>query len=213
MLVDDIVKIRAFLDVDGVSCQNAWWIKVLAVPATDSVPTSLSKLVQQWFAAFSVHIASSVTLSCASWQNVTRNEDAVAYPGVGGGTSADHHPSFSVLNIHCEAWDDLAGPPRTVGKLRNSISGWIEGFSTRGRVSNPGNLAALETYYSTQQLTDVGELSYRLHARHDSAGKAWRDGGKVGPQPAPVYVYLPIQQAQHDRRFRTLASRQFSTCV
>jgi len=213
MLVDDIVKIRAFLEVDGVSCQNSWWIKVVTVPATDTVSVSLDKLVKQWFDTFKEHIASSVTLSCAAWNNVTQNEDAVAYPQVGGGTTADHHPSFSVLNVHCEAWDPLEGVPRTVGKLRNSISGWIEGFSTRGRVTNPGQLEPLELWYEDQHQTDVGELSYRVHARHDTAGKAWRDGGKVGPKPPPVYVYLPIQTAQHDRRFRTLSSRQFSTCV
>lgn len=214
MLVDDIIKTRFVMEVDGVACSNTMFWKVVAAPATDTVSDTIKLLAALWWDKFKTLVPASVVLGCADWDNQTRNETQVVYPGLTGtGGVGDHHPALQVLNIHVEGWDDLEDPVTVVGKLRNSISGWLESISTHGRVNEATDLTALELFYTQQHLLDTGEANLLPVVRHDSAGKAWRDGGKVGDKPAPVYVYLPSQTAQFDSRFRTLRGRKTRLCA
>jgi len=213
MLVDDIIKVSARVKCDTVECGNDMFFKVLAVPLADGLALSLTKLITRWWDTYKEHIANTVILSCATWDNQTRNEIATVYPALPGGTAGDHQPSHSVLNVNCKAWDEAEAAPRTIGAFRQSISGWLESTSTRGRLGAAINVTSWPTFFENVQLVDVDQLSVRPMARHDSAGKAWRDGGKVGDQPTPTYVYIPIEDATVDCRFRTLASRRSRICA
>ena len=214
MEVNDIIRTRFVGQVDGVATSNTQFWKVASVPTTDTVSDTIKALAALWWSKFSAYLANSVTLACADWDNQTRNEVQVTYPGLPGtGGAGDHHPALSVVNISLEGWDAAETPVVTVGKSRNAISGWLESVSTRGRLNQDVNLLPLRLFHTQQQLIAAGEAALVPMVRHDSAGKAWRDGGKVGPQPSPTYVYLESQTAQVDSRIRTLRGRKTVLCA
>lgn len=213
MLADDKIKVRMITQVDGVNCTNTLWFNVQQVPATDSLTTSLLKLATSWWDSIKANISSDVVLACADWDNQTRNEAAIVYPQLAGGTSGDHHPALSIVSIHVEGWTPADATPRTVSKTRNSVSGFLESASTRGRLASAIDVGPWEAWMTNVHLLDTGELSVMPLCRHDSAGKAWRDAGSVPPQPAPVYEFHQSRTAKVSDTVTTFRRRKTRLCA
>jgi len=213
MNADDIIQTRFIYVVDGVACNNMMFWKVLAVPGSDNLTTSLTKVATAWWDAVKVLLSPSVVLSCVDWDNKTQNESAIAYPGLAGGPGGDAHPALASLSIHCEGWEGADAPPRTVGKTSQKLSGLLKSITTDGRLNATASVTAWEAFMQNSLLVDIGELHVQPHCRHDSAGKAWRAAGSIPPQPAPVYVYLPTKTAVVRDRIGTMANRKTRLCA
>lgn len=215
MQADDIILVRTVINVGGVQCSNKHLLKVLAAPATDSVSATLLKYVDLWWDSVKDLISSSCELVCCDWNNLTRTEVAVNYPGNLGAHIGDFHPSISFLNIHIEGWDSLESAPRSaVGKTSQRLSGIAKDHTIRDRLINTELTTPWEVFMTTSHLLDVGEAHLVPQVSHDTAGKAWRDSGSPDPpgKPAPVYVYFDSQTAHADKIIRVSRARKPKGC-
>ena len=191
----DFVKTRVVNVVSGQQTQLAMFWQVAAILGVDTLVTAASDLAALYWDAVKGQIPASVEFQAFTWENQSRNEKLVVYPGLAGVGGSEPMAAYNVIRMNI--WGRVLGPPDEVHRNAINVPGIRESNIDKGVLARGSYMNLLRNFLTQQQDTSPSGIQLNPQVR-------WR----TVQGPPAEYAFTPVEQCQENPVATTLRSRR-----
>lgn len=197
--VGDIFRIKMISEQQGVSMTNLSYFKVDDLGTDGPIRDQMVDWGDQFIAAITTQMATSWSITCLVYRNMTATEAQVPVFTALPGTSAnDAHPPHLVARFN--EYANIVG--QTEGKHGAfSLSGTHVNSSNKGRIAVMANWDAFRAFLKGPLTLDTDGWDVTPQLRWESA-----------PGPPKVYTFDPLISVRLSTRYNILESRRSKLC-
>lgn len=197
----DLFRTTFLVEVAGIQTQQKMDWRLDSILGADTLDVVLGDLAQAWWDTVKNVLVNQCMFSCMFYQNWSRVEQYVIYPGLAGLAGTAGHPQFQVVRLNIYGRDPGALDPG-MKRGASNLSGVTESLSTRGRINDLAE-------FSPWQLFNIASMQTSATGWEISPRQRWLD---TGPVPA-VYSFVPVVGTQVNPTFKTLRRRKTTICT
>ncbi len=184
MEVNDIIRLKSLMEVDGSSISNEWYIRILDNTLATNLTDLLQNLHIDWWDRLKLVMSDQVNSTCMIWENLMNNDPTFGFfQTLAGVVVADNLPAESAVAITKKAIK--TGGLVSTGTLK--ISGLAETLQDGGHLGEYGGALGLLSWLTAD--VTVGSTVFRSVQRGNvDAAVEYNDVTTVRTNPHTVDV-------------------------